>query len=442
MNPLESWSEWANDVWLTVSSPWTIYQAIIVIAAFAMAKLLAKKLEPWCEARMRSIKGKPGLLRFLVAILRNIHWVIFFLLLCVAYGVLQHVTWPSHSYFLGIAARLSLAWVGITVLSKIIRNRTFSRLVAMLCWIVVALSMVGHLDTVGNAMDSIAVSVGDVRLSLLRVVQGSALVVMLLWFASSLGRFFERKINQSEDLTPSLKVLVGKIVNIVLMVFAVLLSLSSIGIDLTALTVFSGAVGVGLGFGLQKVVSNFISGIIILLDKSIKPGDTISLGETFGWIRELRARFVSVVTRDGKEFLIPNEDLITQQVVNWSFTDKMIRVDVPFGVSYNSNPHHVSELSVAACASIQRVSSAKSPVCWMTEFGDSSLNFVLRFWIEDPQNGLTNIRGKVLLALWDTFKENRIEIPFPHREIIIKDNPAFEAVTVASPNPENPVNHE
>lgn len=431
MNPLDNWLKWANDIWLTFSSPWTIYQALIILTAFAIAKLLAKTLEPWCEAKVRAIKGKPGLLRFLVAILRNIHWLLFFLLLCAAYGVLQQVTWPSHSYFVGVAARLSLAWVGITVLSKIIRNRTFSRLVAILCWIVVALSMIGHLDTVGKAMDAVAVSIGDVRLSLLRVVQGSALVVMLVWFASSLGRFLERKINQIEDLTPSLKVLVGKIVNIVLMIFAVLLSLSSIGIDLTALTVFSGAVGVGLGFGLQKVVSNFISGIIILLDKSIKPGDTISLGETFGWIRELRARFVSVVTRDGKEFLIPNEDLITQQVVNWSFTDKLIRIDVPFGVSYDSNPHQVSELAIQACADIQRVSLTKSPVCWMTEFADSSINFVLRFWIEDPQNGLTNIRGKVLLALWDTFKENHIEIPFPHREIVIKDSAALQTIATA-----------
>ena len=199
-------------------------------------------------------------------------------------------------------------------------------------------------------------------------------------------------------------------------------ALSSIGLDLTALTVFSGAVGVGIGFGLQKVVSNFISGIIILLDKSIKPGDTISLGDTFGWIRELRARFVSVVTRDGKEYLIPNEDLITQQVVNWSFSDDLVRIDVPFGVSYDSDPHEVIRLALEPLEKIERVSKRKKPVCWMTEFGDSSINFVLRFWIRDPQNGLTNIRGTVLMALWDQFKANNINIPFPHREIIFKQD--------------------
>jgi small-conductance mechanosensitive channel len=185
--------------------------------------------------------------------------------------------------------------------------------------------------------------------------------------------------------------------------------------------VLSGVVGVGIGFGLQRVVSNFVSGMIILLDQSIKPGDTITLGETFGWIRELRARFVSVVTRDGREFLIPNEDFITTQVVNWSFSDKFVRLDVPFGVSYDSDPHQVTDVATEAAASVDRVCAEyRRPVCWMTEFGDSSINFLLRFWIEDPQQGLTNIRGKVMMALWDAFKENGISIPFPHREVILR----------------------
>nr|MDJ0941193.1 mechanosensitive ion channel [Woeseiaceae bacterium] len=163
------------------------------------------------------------------------------------------------------------------------------------------------------------------------------------------------------------------------------------------------------------------SGIIILMDQSIKPGDTISLGNTFGWIRELRARFVSVVTRDGREFLIPNEDLITHEVINWSFSDKYVRLDVPFGVSYDSDPHEVTRLAIAAAGTVDRVDSTrKPPVCWMTAFGDSALEFKLRFWILDPQQGLTNIRGKVLLALWDSFKENGVKIPYPHREVIVK----------------------
>jgi small-conductance mechanosensitive channel len=207
-----------------------------------------------------------------------------------------------------------------------------------------------------------------------------------------------------------------------------MIAMEMLNIDLTALTVLSGAIGVGIGFGLQKVVSNFISGIIILMDQSIKPGDTISLGETFGWIRELRARFVSVVTRDGLEFLIPNEDFITTQVINWSFSDKYVRLDVSFGVSYNSDPHEVSRLAIEAAAKVDRVVAVLNPpVCWMTAFGDSSLDFVLRFWIRDPQRGLTNVRGKVLLALWDTFKEHDINIPYPHREVIMRSPVEIES---------------
>ena len=178
----------------------------------------------------------------------------------------------------------------------------------------------------------------------------------------------------------------------------------------------------GLGFGLQKVVSNLVSGIIILLDKSIKPGDVISLGETFGWIESLGARYVSVVTRDGKEFLIPNEDLITGQVVNWSHSNDFVRLDIHFGTSYQDDPHEVRRIAIAAAQSVNRVLSHKPPVCHIIGFGDSSVDYVLRFWITDPTGGLTNIRGNVFLALWDAFQANGISIPFPQREVrVLKD---------------------
>ena len=261
---------------------------------------------------------------------------------------------------------------------------------------------------------------GDLRLSLLSFLQGIILIFGALWLATFIGNFADSKLQKAEDLTPSLQVLLGKIIKISLIVLALALALSGIGIDLTALTIFSSAVGVGIGFGLQKVVSNFISGVIILLDKSIKPGDTITLGDTFGWIRELRARFVSVITRDGREYLIPNEDFITEKVVNWSFSDDLVRIDVNFGVSFDSDPHQIIRLAVDTVSEIERVSNRKPTVCWMTEFGDSSIDFVVRFWIRDPRNGLTNIRGTVLLALWDAFKAHSIEIPFPQREVTMR----------------------
>ena len=180
-----------------------------------------------------------------------------------------------------------------------------------------------------------------------------------------------------------------------------------------------GAIGLGIGFGMQKVVSNLVSAIILLLDKSIKPGDVISVGETFGWITGLGARYVSVVTREGKEHLIPNEDLITGQVVNWSHSSDLVRLDIPFGVAYDSDPHLVREIAKSAVGDVKRIVKIPNPQCHIVGFGDSSVDLKLRFWIRDPSAGLTNVRGDAYLALWDALKENNIEIPFPRRDVTV-----------------------
>ncbi|TIM13011.1 MAG: mechanosensitive ion channel, partial [Mesorhizobium sp.] len=326
----------------------------------------------------------------------------------------------SRTHFIYIALSLSLAWLFASVLSRIVRNRFVARALAWLTWIYAALVILGIDDDAATFMEGLAIPLGAVRLSALMVLKAALLLIATVWLAVVVGKYIDERVRISEELTPSIRVLVGKVAKVGLVLVAGAIALSSVGLDLTALTIFSGAVGVGLAFGLQKVVSNFVSGMIILLDKSIKPGDTISLEGTFGWVRELRARFVSVVTRDGREYLIPNEDFITQRVINWSFSDNLVRLDVNFGVSYDADPHKVSELAIKAAMSVGRVEADRRPVCWLTDFGESSLNFVLRFWIHDPQQGLTNVRGRVLLALWDTFRENGIDIPYPHREIIMK----------------------
>lgn len=402
-------------------TPWFFYQAAIIAVLFLAAKVLSWRIEPKLEERARLIKGNPGLLRVVIALLRRIDWILFSFFLFIALTVMRSVTWPSRSHFIAITLSLSFAWLFVSVLSRVIRNRLLARVLSWLAWICAALIILDLDDEALIFLDSLALSIGQMRLSVLLVLKAALFLFLAVWLAVGVGRFLDNQVQKSDELTPSIRVLIGKVVKIGLILLAGMVALSSVGIDLTALTVFSGAVGLGLGFGLQKVISNFISGIIILLDKSIKPGDTISLEGTFGWIRELRARFVSVVTRDGREYLIPNEDFITHRVINWSFSDELVRLDVEFGVSYDADPHKVSELAIAAAKTVPRVEAGRSPVCWLTGFGDSSLDFVLRFWIDDPQKGLTNVRGLVLLALWDTFKENGIGIPYPHREIIMKD---------------------
>ena len=401
--------------------PEFLIQLGLVIVLFLPAWFLGSRVEPLLEARVRKISGMPSLLRILAAFLRRLEWLFYVILLGIAYVITSALSWPTKNYLLYAVMLLSAAWLLINVASRVIHSRFLAKTLAILVWTFVAATVLGITDEVASSLDAIGFNIGNVRLSVLRLLQAVVFVRALLWVAFSAGNFVDRRIQNVEELTPSLRVLLGKMLRIAFIVFAVMIAMQSLSIDLTALTVLSGAVGVGIGFGLQKVVSNFISGIIILLDQSIKPGDTITLGDTFGWIRELRARFVSVVTRDGREYLIPNEDFITTQVVNWSFSDKFVRLDVPFGVSYDSDPHQVIELAKEAASSVGRVESArKPPVCWMTEFGDSSINFVLRFWIDDPQGGLTNIRGEVLLALWDILKENDINIPYPHREVIMR----------------------
>ncbi len=400
-----------------LSRPEILYQLGIIAVLFLPSWLLSTRVEPKLEARARTIRGMPGVLRVVVSFLRRLEWLFFVILLGLTYVVTSVVSWPTSNYLIYSAMLLAGAWLSINVVSHVIRSRFIGRLFAIIVWIFVATTILGVDDDVAETLGGIGIG----GYSVLIVLQAIVFIGALLWLALGAGNFLDRRLQGVEELTPSLRVLLGKIIRIALIVVAVMMGMSALDIQITALAVFSGAVGVGIGFGLQKVVSNFISGIIILLDQSIKPGDTIELGQTFGWIRELRARFVSVVTRDGREYLIPNEDFITTQVINWSFTDKFVRLDVPFGVSYDSDPHEVIRLAIEAAASVDRVDSEeKKPVCWMTEFGDSSLNFKLRFWIDDPQKGLTNIRGKVLLALWDTLKENGVSIPYPHREVIMK----------------------
>jgi len=312
---------------------------------------------------------------------------------------------------LGAFASLATAWVVIALLTSLIRNAFIHRLLAITAWTIAALSILGWLEPVRAALDSPAVMIGATRVTPLVVLKTLALMALALWGALALANLIERQIRGFEDLTPSIKVLLAKLIRIGLVALAVLIVLSAAGIDVTVLALFSGALGVGIGLGLQKIVANFFSGLILLLDKSIKPGDVITVGDSFGWVDKMGARYTSVVARDGREFLIPNEDLVTQRVLNWSYSSDRVRLDVSFGVSYGNDPHVVRRLAVEAAAGVERALKEPAPACHLTAFGSSSVEFVLRFWINDPVDGVANVRGAVLLALWDILKREKIEFP-------------------------------
>ena len=196
--------------------------------------------------------------------------------------------------------------------------------------------------------------------------------------------------------------------------------LSSVGIDLSALTIFGGAIGVGLGFGLQKIVANFISGIILLVDKSVKPGDLVTIGDNFGRVSTMNVRYITVAAGDGREFLIPNEDLVTQKVVNWTYRDRNTLVEVKFGTNYDADPKVVCALACEIAAKTPRVTDVHKPACVLTEFAEYGMRFSLTFWITDPEAGMGNVRSDVMMALWDAFKRADIRVPYPVRDIRVR----------------------
>lgn len=411
----------ASQLGIDPSGGWFWLQ-LALIAAFAVAgKLLQSAINRLAQLNDRTM-GQPWPVRRLVRIFSNNIWLIFFTLACVgARQVLLDLTWPSRSYLLFVVWQLALAWLFINFAAAFIRNQVLYRLVAVAAWIVVALNILGIRKATERVLASVGVQLGEINVTPLLLIKTGVFLAVALWLVFTLVRFLEFRLNKTEGLTPSVRVLIGQLAKFVLVVVAIVVVLSSAGIDLSAFALFSGALGVGLGFGLQKIVANFTSGLILLMDKSIKPGDVISVGQSFGWVGAMGARYTSVQTREGKEYLIPNEDLITSQVVNWSFSNDRVRLETDFGVAYNSNPHHVIRVAIAAVKDVARVIEEPEPRCFLTGFGDSSLDFTLRFWIRDPSSGLGNLRGDVYLALWDAFKREGIEIPYPVRDVRLPD---------------------
>ena len=412
--------------------PWNAYQVGIIFGVIILAWILTKIIGPRLREWLRHREGWPKWrMRFAVLIHRRLNLIIFISLMWPLIWIMREVTWPSRSYFLAVSAKLAVAWLVIAILTRLISNGFLRSVVRYAGWTWVTLSILGVTDEFRTLLDSAALHLGDTRISLWLVVQAIFVIGALFAMARFVSSTTTAQIRKNKEISPSMQVLAVKFLRVILYGMAFFLGLRAIGIDLPGLAVLSGAIGVGLGFGLQKVVSNLVSGVIILLDKSIKPGDVISLGDTFGWINSLGARYVSVVTRDGREYLIPNEDLITGQVVNWSHSNDFVRLDIYFGTSYGNDPHVVRKLAIDAAKDVDRVLAFKAPVCHIVGFGDSSVDYILRFWISDPTGGLTNIRGNVYLALWDAFAKHDISIPFPQREVrLLGDKPDDDDATL------------
>jgi small-conductance mechanosensitive channel len=271
--------------------------------------------------------------------------------------------------------------------------KAWEKIISTSVWGVVALHLVGWLPAVAATMDQLAIGSGDHRVSLLMATK---FVVL------------------------SARVGIGKISKFALLTVAIILALTEAGVNLASLTVFGGALGVGIGFGLQKIVSNFISGFILLGDRSISPGDVISVGTNYGWVKELRARYIVVRNRDGVETLIPNENLVTTDVINWSYSDRRVRVRIPVQISYDDDPEQAMAILEQAATVNSRVLKSPEPAVRLMEFADSGIALELRVWMTDPEEGVGNVRSDINLAIWHGFKEAGITIPYPQRDVHLR----------------------
>ena len=293
---------------------------------------------------------------------------------------------------------------------------------------IVGLIYFDYLDPVIAFLSSetLTLEVGNLKLSAYLVIKSTITIVLLFWITGIFSEFGEKRINNFKNIKPSNKSLMTKAFQIIIYFLAFIIGLDILGIDLTALAIFSGAVGIGVGFGLQKITSNFISGIILLFEKSIENDDLVELTDgTYGFVRQTGARYTLIETFDGKEIMIPNEDFITNRVTNWTFTNNNGRVEILIGVSYDSDIEKARELILEAAQGHPRCVEEPEPACYLTDFGDSSVNFQLFFWVSDVTEGRLEPKSDVLRSIWKKFAEHDIVIPFPQRDLHIKNPEAM-----------------
>jgi small-conductance mechanosensitive channel len=348
-----------SDILTSANVVYTAVQVPAVVGAGFGAWWLHDFVYPVLEERIRrrpTTEHAQSVLMTFAGLLFPVLWA---LSLWVSIAVAIHFGWPHEAIW--IAINLLVAWIAIRLATMLVSDPFWARTITIVAYTVAALNIIHLLEPTLALLDHLAVSIGRLRISMLTVIQGVISLGILLWAAMLIAGVLERRIQRLPHLTPSIQVLFGKLLKATLVVLAIVVSLAGVGIDLTALAVFSGALGVGIGFGLQKVVSNLLSGIILLMDKSVKPGDIIQIGETYGWVSSLGARYVSVETRDSTEFLIPNEDIITHQVVNWTHQNDLARLKVRVCVSYRADIRKALDLFVQAAAKPARVLKQPAP---------------------------------------------------------------------------------
>lgn len=350
-------------------------------------------------------------------------------LLLVVIGKTVLKNWHS-VHLLNIATSLLLALALVRLAVYALRHifapsgwlHSSERFIATAIWIGLALHLTGFLPEILDAMDELSFHIGKQKISLLTILSGILSVLVTMLAAMWLGRILENRMMAAETLDMNLRVVLAKLFRAILVVLGILVALPLAGIDITVLSVFGGALGVGIGFGLQKIASNYVSGFIILLDRSIHPGDVLTVDNRFGTVSQLTARYLVLRSRDGTEAIIPNESLISSTVINHSLTNPQIRISIPVPISYQSNLEQAMTIMKEAAAKHPRVLTDPETKVYLKSFGDNGIDLEMRLWIEDPEEGQLNLRSDINLEIWRRFQEEGIKIPYPQREIRIIGN--------------------
>ncbi|RFB05389.1 mechanosensitive ion channel family protein [Parvularcula marina] len=421
---LELWA-WTQENILTLNM---LIQLGLLLIAFVPAIIFGPKLKRLIEKHVRH-RVPAGILRRACDALATVATLI---ALWITLGIFMSFVgaMDASNGLLSAAQSLLAAAIFIRLVTLIIRSPFWSKVAFYVAWPIAALDAFGILGDVVAQLEAASLTLapaeGDnaaVTISMLDIVRAGIIFAIFFWIASFASSLISRQLENVEELNPSFRALLEKILNFALPIIALVIALQMIGFNLASLAVFSGAVGLGIGLGLQKVIGNFLAGFTLLADKSIKPGDTIEVDGVFGWITEMKSRYVAIRTRDGHNILMPNSIFIDEGVVNWSHSDRAVRIHAPFGVTYDQRDLRlVQKLATEAAAEVPRVLETPKPVCNLMEFGDSSVNFDLRFWINDPPNGISNVKSEVMMGIWERLHENGIEIPFPQRDLHIKSS--------------------
>ena len=417
--------EWIKtEIW----HPEALLELAVCIGAILLSYGMAKSICPWLErvSERRPVvqewvkRRLPGLLTpFLSAVFLHVAMV-----LATKRG------WPAA--VIELSQHFVEAWLVIQVFATILFPPGWTKRVTMVVAGIFLLEVLGLLDPVLSYMDKLALTFQNNRVSALEILKAIVLLAVMLPLINKLCNLLESGLARVEEIKPRVLVLLSKLTKVALYTVAIFSAMDLVGINLQMLTVFSGAMGLGVGFGLQKVVSNLVSGVILLLDNSIKPGDVIEVSGVYGWVETMNARFACMLTRDGKSFLIPNDDLISGKVVNWSYTGPTVRLKVPVGIAYTANLKLAMVLMLKACENHERVLKSPDPTVLIKEFGDSGIVLELRLWTMNPEKGVSNLISDIQMAIWELFTQKGIELSSPQREVKVKE-PVRVAVEHAKP---------